>query len=40
MEFCVHTDASLLAIGAMLSQNVIGKSDQQVVYASKLLNWT
>jgi hypothetical protein len=36
--FHVHLDASLLAVGAMLSQNVIGKSDQRVVYAYELLN--
>ncbi len=30
--------ASLLVVGVMLSQNVIGKSDQPLVYASKLLN--
>jgi hypothetical protein len=29
---------SLLAMGAMLSQNVIGKSDQPIVHAYKLLN--
>ncbi len=38
MEFHVHTYASLLAMGAMLSQHVIGKSDQPKVYASRLLN--
>ncbi len=38
MEFYVHTDASLLAIGAMLAQNPISKYDQPIVYASKLLN--
>jgi hypothetical protein len=30
--------ASLLAIGAMLFHNPLGKSDQLVVYAFKLLN--
>jgi hypothetical protein len=34
----VHTNASLLAIGAMLAQNPISKYDQPIVYASKLLN--
>jgi hypothetical protein len=41
VEFHVHTYASLLAIGAnKLFQNLIGKSDQPVVYAFKLLNTT
>jgi len=34
----VHTDASLLAIGAMLAHNPIGKYDQPIVYAFRLLN--
>jgi hypothetical protein len=38
VEFHVHTNASLLAMGAMLFQNVIGKSDQPIVYASRLMN--
>jgi hypothetical protein len=38
VEFRVHTNASLLTTRAMLSPNVIGKSDQPVVYTSKLLN--
>ncbi len=38
MQFHVHTYASLLAMGVMLSQNVTRKSDQPIVYASKLLN--
>jgi hypothetical protein len=38
VEFHVHIDASLLVVRAMLSQNVIGKSDQSIVYASRLLN--
>jgi len=37
MEFHVQTNASLLAVGAMLAQNPIGKHDQRIVYASKLL---
>jgi hypothetical protein len=40
MEFHVHTNASLLVIEFMLFQILIGKSDQLVVYASKLLNKT
>ncbi len=36
MEFHVHTNASLLALGAMLAHNQIGKVYQLV--ASKLLN--
>jgi hypothetical protein len=38
VEFHVHTYASLLVIGAMLFQNLIGKSDQPMMYAFKLLN--
>jgi hypothetical protein len=38
VEFHVHIDASLLDVGAMLFHNVTGKSDQQVVYDSRLLN--
>jgi hypothetical protein len=38
VEFHVHIDASLLVVGAMLSQNVIGKSDQPIMYVYKLLN--
>jgi len=38
VEFHVHIDASLLAMGAMLSQNVTVKSDQPVMYVSRLLN--
>jgi hypothetical protein len=34
----VHTYASLLTMGAMLSQNVTRKNDQPIVYASRLLN--
>jgi hypothetical protein len=38
VEFYVHIDASLLAVGAMLFQNVTKKNDQPMVYAFKLLN--
>jgi len=38
VEFHVHTYASLLVVGAMLSQNVTRKNDQLVVHAFKLLN--
>ncbi len=34
----MHTNASLLAVGAMLAHNPIGKYDQPIVYASRLLN--
>jgi hypothetical protein len=34
----VHKNASLLAIGVMLAQNLIRKHDQHVVYAFRLLN--
>jgi hypothetical protein len=40
VEFHVHTYASLLVVGAMLSKNVTRKSDQPIVYTSKLLNKT
>ncbi len=38
VEFYVYIDASFLVMGAMQSQNVIGKNDQPVMYASRLLN--
>jgi len=38
VEFHVHTSASLLVVRAMMFQNEIGKIDQLVVYASRLLN--
>ncbi len=38
MELHVHTYASLLAMGAVLSQNVTRKSDQSIVYAFRHLN--
>jgi hypothetical protein len=38
VEFHVHTNVSLLVVGVMLFQNVTGKSDQPIVYASRLLN--
>ncbi len=38
VEFHVHTNASLLVMGAMLSQNITWKSDQPIVYAYRLLN--
>jgi hypothetical protein len=38
VEFHVHTNASLLVIGVMLSQNLTRKNDRLVVYASRLLN--
>jgi hypothetical protein len=31
-------DASVSDVGALLAQNIIGKNDQLVVYASRLLN--
>jgi hypothetical protein len=40
MEFHVHINVSLLAMGAMLSHNVTMKCDQPIVYASRLLNRT
>jgi hypothetical protein len=38
MEFHVHIDALLLVVGTLLAQHIIGKSDQLIVYVSKLLN--
>ncbi len=38
MEFHIHTNAFLFIVGAMLSLNVIKKSNQPIVYASRLLN--
>ncbi len=38
IEFHVHVDASLLAINVMLTQNIIKKHDQPIVYASRFLN--
>ncbi len=38
VEFHVHMYASLLIMGATLSQNVTWKNDHPIVYASKLLN--
>ncbi len=38
LEFHVHTNASLLAVGAMLAQNPISKYDQPIVYVSRLFN--
>jgi hypothetical protein len=40
MEFHVHTNASLLVVGAMLAQNPVSKYDQPIVYVSRLLNKT
>ncbi len=40
LEFHVHTNASLLAVGTMLAENPINKYDQLIVYASGLLNKT
>ena len=38
LEFHVHTDASDIAVDAMLGQNHNGKHDQPISYASCLLN--
>jgi hypothetical protein len=38
VEFHFHIDSSLLVVGAMLSQNVTGKSDQPIMYAYRLLS--
>ncbi len=38
MEIHVHVDVSNSAVKTMLTQNPIGKCDQLITYASKLLN--
>ncbi len=38
MEFHVHTDVSLLVMGAMLSHNVTRKIDKPIMYAYRVLN--
>jgi len=38
MDFHVHTYASLLAMGTLLTHNIIGKNDQLVMYAYKFFN--
>jgi len=38
MEFHVHTNASLLAMGTLLTHNIIGKSDQLLMYVYRLFN--
>jgi hypothetical protein len=38
IDFHVHIHASLLVVGVMLAQNLIGKHDQPIVYTFKLLN--
>ncbi len=38
MEFHIHSNVSLLVMGAMLFQNITWKSDQPIVYASRILN--
>jgi hypothetical protein len=39
LEFHVHTDASQLPIGAILTQNPTCKIDQLVMYSLKLFNF-
>jgi len=38
LEFHVHTNASLSAVGVMLTHNPTCKYDQPIVYAFRLLN--
>ena len=38
LEFHIHTDASNIALGAMLAQNPTGKIDQPIAYTSRLLS--
>jgi hypothetical protein len=39
LEFPVHTDASQLAVGAILAQNSTSKIDQHVMNSSRLFNY-
>jgi hypothetical protein len=39
LEFHVHIDASQLAIGAIVAQNLTSKIDQPIMYSSRLLNF-
>jgi hypothetical protein len=38
LKFHVHTNASLLVVGALPTQNIIRENDQPIVYDSKLFN--
>jgi hypothetical protein len=38
VKFHVHTNASLIDVGALMEHNIIGKNDRPIVYASRLLN--
>ena len=38
LEFHIHTDASNIAVGAMLAQNPTGETNQPIAYALRLLN--
>lgn len=38
MDFHIHTDASDIAVGAMLVQNPTVNIDQPIAYVSRLLN--
>ena len=38
LEFHIHTDASDIAVGAMLAQNPTGKTYQPIAYTSRLLS--
>ncbi len=38
VEFHVHIDASLLVVGAILAHKIIRKTDQPIMYTSRLLN--
>ena len=38
LEFHAHTDATDIAVGAMLAQNPTGKTDQPIAYALRLLS--
>jgi hypothetical protein len=38
MEFHIHTIASLLVVGVLLTQNVRRKNDKLILYVSRLFN--
>jgi hypothetical protein len=38
LEFHVHTNTSMLAVGAMLAHNPTSKYDYPIVYAFRLVN--
>jgi hypothetical protein len=39
LEFHVHSDASNVAVGAMVAQKPLGKYNQPIYYATRLVNF-